>query len=100
MLAGLLQTGSVSGHPGILKAAGSNQPLMLRCPEERLPFPMRSGNPPKLAVLEGSKPSKEGVNHKPDCAVTVQVERHPPRTCWTGPWAFDRKCWPCPKGSV
>ena len=59
---GFVQTGVELGHPGTAKAAVSNQWLIDR-PEERLPFPIRSGRPPKFAVFEGSKPEKEGVNH-------------------------------------
>ena len=59
---GFVQTGVELVHPGTAKAAVSNQWLIDR-PEERFPFPIRSGRPPKFAVFEGSKPEKEGVNH-------------------------------------
>jgi len=55
-----LQIGSVSGHPGTLKALASNQSVM-DCPEVNLPLPILSGRPPKLLVFEGSNLENDGV---------------------------------------
>ena len=53
----------VDVKPAIVEITLENGRRLIDRPEERLPFAMRSGRPPKFAVFEGSKPENEGVNH-------------------------------------
>src|SRR5437667_10018849 len=64
ILAGLVQIGVLSGQPGTLNAPTLNQLVAVGPPEGvRLAPAMRSGRPPNVLVLEGSKPSKRGVKN-------------------------------------
>ena len=51
---------------GTTKADASNQWLMDRLSEGRLPFPMALGNPPEVFVPEGSDPEKLGEKYSPE----------------------------------
>src|SRR5690349_2528029 len=61
---GLVQTGLLSGQPGILKAAGLNHWLMS---DPSLGYKLMpgttSGRPPKVLVFDGSKPENDGVKN-------------------------------------
>src|SRR5690242_15452305 len=96
---GLGHTGRLSGQPGISKALVSNQRLTDRL-EERLPLAMRSGRPPIVLVLDGSKPENDGVKNWPDCATKVQDVSHPPRICCKGPFASVNRACPFPIGRL
>src|SRR5690349_15295316 len=82
--AGLVQTGVLSGQPGILKAAGLNHPLIVDpLAGYRLTPGTTSGRPPKVLVFEGSKPEKDGVKYWPDCHRAFHAICHPPNAAST-----------------
>src|SRR4030095_7224975 len=81
------QIGLLSGHPGILKAEASNQRPRERSAVGRFPSPIRSGRPPIVLVLEGSRPVNVGLKYCPDCRLTFQLVCQPPRHPSTQPLA-------------
>src|SRR4051812_31080122 len=86
IFAGLEQIGLLSGQPGTLNAATLNQFVAVGPPAGvRLAPAMRSGRPPNVFVLEGSKPSKLGVKNCPVCSVTTADIRQPPSTASATP---------------
>src|SRR5215468_294960 len=99
-LAGLSQTGLLSGQPGILNAETLNQLLMLCFAGYRGAPAIRSGRPPRVFVLDGSNSSKEGVNHCPVCSVITVDKRQPPRkpSARAGMWRPKR--WLRPTGRL
>src|SRR5579872_4617770 len=99
--AGLAQTGVEAGQPGMANAAGLNQLVILCGPTGAVLTPgTTSGRPPRVLVLDVSKPVNEGVKYCPDCSSTFQAICQPPRNACTIPDWLSRKRWPWPTGSL
>src|SRR5579884_1968324 len=98
--AGFVQTGLLSGQPGILNAPGLNHRLIDDPPGGyRLAPGTTSGRPPSVLVFDGSKPENDGVKNCPDCHIVFQAICHPPSAASTTRLLFARYFRPRPNGS-
>src|SRR5688500_2848480 len=83
---------------GNTNAVGSNHRSTVRSPRARPPFPIRSGKPPKVFVLDGSEPEKAGEKKVPLPKKLIEYNCHPPTTWSIIPGPRFRNFVPRPNG--